>query len=44
MNDTLTQVIAADPNAQGRWETRIPGGNVSISIASEKMEQLRPLM
>ena len=42
MNGMVVQVIreAAQP---GRWETRIPGGDRSVSIAQEKMEQLRPL-
>jgi hypothetical protein len=43
VNGEVVQVVRADPKQEGRWETRIPGGDSSISIASEKMELLRPL-
>lgn len=43
MNGEIVQVIRADPVHEGRWEVTIPGGDRSISIATGKMEQLRPL-
>jgi len=43
INGEVVEVTGADPRQEGRWEVRIPGGDRSISIASEKMEQLRPL-
>ena len=37
-------VIVANPIAQGWWETCIRGEGTSIFIATEEMEQLRPLV
>jgi len=43
LNGIVVQAVRAVPEQPGRWETRIPGGERSVSIAQEKMEQLRPL-
>jgi len=43
MNGLLVTMISPDSQTEGRWEVRIPGGDKSVSIATEKIEQLRPL-
>lgn len=44
LNGTLVELVDEDPNNPGkRWLTRIPGGDTSVSIATGKLEQLRPL-
>ncbi|CAJ1946425.1 unnamed protein product [Cylindrotheca closterium] len=42
-NGTVVQVVHEDPNAKGLFAVKIQGGTKSVSISSEKMEQLRPL-
>lgn len=43
INGKLVEVMAVDPNNATRWQVRIPGGDRSLSLAPDKLEQLRPL-
>jgi len=43
LNGTLVQVVGQDPKTKGRWGVKVQGGTKTISVSSEKMEQLRPL-
>ena len=43
LNGTLVKVVGEDSNNKGRWEVKVQGGTKTISVAAEKMEQLRPL-
>jgi len=43
LNGMIVQVVRRAPNNTDRWETRMPGGEKAVSIAQDKMEQLRPL-
>ena len=43
LNGSLMRVVGEDPNNKGRWEVKVQGATKSISVSSEKMEQLRPL-
>ncbi|KAL3905635.1 MAG: hypothetical protein SGILL_009597 [Bacillariaceae sp.] len=43
LNGMVVKILGQVPNKEGRWETRVPGGDTSVSIATAKMEQLRPL-
>ena len=43
LNGLVVQVLGPDPKKEGRWETRVPGGDRSISLATKSLYQLRPL-
>jgi len=43
INGEVVEIIAPVPDSD-RWETRIPGGDRSISLAPKNLERLRPLL
>ena len=43
LNGTVVQVIRPLPDQPGRFEVRIHGGTISVTIAKEKLQQLSPL-
>jgi hypothetical protein len=43
INGQIVEIIKPHKTQGGAWKVRIPGGEKSIWVATEKMEQLRPL-
>jgi len=43
LNGMIVQVVGQVPNNPSRLEVRLSGGNRSLSIPKDKMEQMRPL-
>lgn len=44
LNGSIVKVVGPDPDKEGRWAVKADGGTRSISVAAEKMVQLRPLV
>ena len=43
-NGAIVEIVQADAKGNGRWIVRLAsGGDKSVSVSADKMEQLRPL-